>query len=187
MKVNLLPGYDVRKAAQVAAFFAIKAGGKINKLRLVKLIYLADRQFMIRYDEPMLYDVVFSMDYGPVDSITLNFLNGDLPRYEGTTIYLTPPSEYSVSLVNPDLTTDDLDRLSEAEIEVLKSVWKRWHFLNEWQLVDHVHTLPEWVDPHGSSLPVPYKELFRLLNKEHSDKLAEEVERRRALSKAMMA
>ena len=54
MKVNLLPGYDVRKAAQVAAFFAIKAGGKINKLRLVKLIYLADRQFMIRYDEPML-------------------------------------------------------------------------------------------------------------------------------------
>ena len=43
---SILAGYDVKKAAQVAAFFAIEAGGKINILKLTKLMYLADRDHL---------------------------------------------------------------------------------------------------------------------------------------------
>jgi uncharacterized phage-associated protein len=75
-KPELLAGFEPKKADQVAAFFAIRANGKISKLRLVKLIYLADREFAARYDEPMLFDRLVSMPFGPANSITSK--NGDL-------------------------------------------------------------------------------------------------------------
>ena len=52
----LIPGYNVRKAAQVVAFFAIRQGGRINVLKLSKLVYLSDRAFVEKYDVPILYD-----------------------------------------------------------------------------------------------------------------------------------
>ncbi len=68
--------YNARKAAQVAAFFALSEGGKINVLKLVKLIYLADRSAMEAFEAPILNDKFVSMDHGPVNSITLNLING---------------------------------------------------------------------------------------------------------------
>src|SRR6478672_1543419 len=40
--VMAIPGYNVRKAAQVTAFFAKKEGGAIEVLKVAKLLYLAD-------------------------------------------------------------------------------------------------------------------------------------------------
>ena len=48
-----LHGYSARKAAQVAAFFAIKEGGAINVLKLAKLLYLSDREHLSQYDFPI--------------------------------------------------------------------------------------------------------------------------------------
>ena len=60
--------FNARKAAQVGAYFAKASGGKINVLKLVKLIYLADRHSMELYDAPILNDVFVSMNKGPVNS-----------------------------------------------------------------------------------------------------------------------
>jgi uncharacterized phage-associated protein len=64
--------YNARKAAQVAAFFAKAQGGKINVLKLVKLIYLADRLALETFEHPILEDKFVSMDHGPVNSITFS-------------------------------------------------------------------------------------------------------------------
>ena len=61
-----LDGYKARKAAQVAAFFAIKSGGTVNVLKLMKLMYLSEREFISRYDVPMLFDRLVSMKNGPM-------------------------------------------------------------------------------------------------------------------------
>lgn len=74
--MTVLSGYDVTKAAQVIAFFALKQGGSINVLKVTKLAYLAERECMARYDEPMFYDELASLPEGPVPSITLNLMNG---------------------------------------------------------------------------------------------------------------
>ncbi|MGA9893403.1 MAG: type II toxin-antitoxin system antitoxin SocA domain-containing protein, partial [Xanthobacteraceae bacterium] len=71
-----IPGYNVRKAAQITAFFAKKEGGSIAVLKVAKLLYLADREFMAAYDLPMLFDELVSMPHGPVTSNTLNYING---------------------------------------------------------------------------------------------------------------
>src|SRR5258706_12187035 len=82
--VRPAPTFNTRKAAQVVAYFAVKQGGNIDVLKVAKLLYLADRHFMDKYDVPILHDRMVSMDHGPVTSTTLNLINGmfgDLPEW----------------------------------------------------------------------------------------------------------
>src|SRR5713101_1329927 len=75
-RLAMKPWFNVRKAAQVVAFFAQKQGGSINVLKLVKLIYLANRLAMERFVFPLLNDNLVSMDHGPVNSLTFDYING---------------------------------------------------------------------------------------------------------------
>ena len=110
----LLPAYDLCKAAQAAAFFAIKSGGVINVLKLSKLMYLAERESMRRYDEPMFFDGLASMPDGPVASITLNFINGENMSPEWSSV-VGARIGYDIPLARKNITIDDLDHLSRAD------------------------------------------------------------------------
>ncbi len=33
--------------------------------------------------------------------------------------------------------------------------------MSRWQIVDFVHTLPEWEDPHGSSVPIALRDVLK--------------------------
>jgi len=48
----------------------------MNYLKLMKLLYLADRESMRRNGRPISGDRYVSMDHGPVLSQTLNLING---------------------------------------------------------------------------------------------------------------
>lgn len=45
--------YCEKRAAQTAAFFICRAGGAIEVLKLMKLMYLAERESLARYGEPI--------------------------------------------------------------------------------------------------------------------------------------
>jgi len=181
-----LPAYNVRKAAQVVAFFAKKQGGSINVLKLAKLVYLADREFMSRYDCPILYDQLVSMEHGPVNSRTLNYINGCLTDERNWDSLLVDREGHTVGLRNPQLSTDDLDELSEAEVEVLEDVWSQFSSMDRYALRDYTHEhCPEWEDPDGSSSPIPYERVFKFLGKRHSAELQEMIETQRALDRSL--
>src|SRR2546430_9961324 len=74
----LLPliGFRTRKAAQICAYIALKSGGIIEKLKLIKLVYLSERSFLGSYRTPMLFDELYSLPHGPICSSTLNGING---------------------------------------------------------------------------------------------------------------
>ncbi len=174
--------FNSRKAAQVAAFFAMCSGGAINILKLVKLIYLANRSFMEKYDCVIFNDRLVSMDHGPVSSITLNYLNGYVYDREDWKDFVSDRENYLVGLARDSLTKEDLDELSKAEFAVLKEVWGRFGHMDQWQICDWTHdNCPEWENPHGSSERIPYERVFKYLGKKHSDELAEKVESERSL------
>lgn len=70
--------FNERKVAQMAAYLLKKRGGCMSHLKLMKLLYLADREAMDRYGAPMSGDRVVSMPQGPVLSMTLNLVDGDI-------------------------------------------------------------------------------------------------------------
>jgi uncharacterized phage-associated protein len=173
----LLPGYDPRKAAQVTAYFALRAGGQINVLKLSKLLYLAEREFMARHDVPMFYDNLASMPDGPVASVTLNLINGNLEHAEWSK-YIGPREGYTIRVATSNLGTGDLDDLSRADVEILESLWDRFGSMDKYTLRDYTHVkdnIPEWEDPEGSSRHIPHEKVFACLKKTNSKELAAEV------------
>jgi uncharacterized phage-associated protein len=146
----------------------------MSYMKLIKLLYLADREALARWGRPITTDIYFSMDKGPVLSHVLDRIN-EGPSPEDPSYWaqhITPSGNYEVTL-----TTDpDGDLLSEAEDELLDSVFKAHGHLSRWKIVDLVHTLPEWQNPSGGAIPIRYSDILKAFNKKPEEIAAIESE-----------
>lgn len=166
------PWFNTRKAAQVVAFFAQKQGGAINVLKVTKLVYIADRMNMEKYDFPITGDNFVSMDHGPVNSISYDCVNGMQGQRPDWEQFVTDRSGYTIGISNPEFTEDHLDEFSDAEFETLEAVWAKFGSMTQYQVRDWTHeNCPEWEDPNGSSSPIPFSRVYKFLGKQHPDVL----------------
>ena len=177
------PWYNVRKAAQVTAFFAHKEGGEINVLKAAKLLYLADRNHMKKYDFPILNDEFVSMAHGPVTSSTLDCINGLGPDDCGDwNEYITDRHGHLIALASPSIDISALDELSKAELQTLQETWDEFGKMQKYEIRDWTHNhCREWEDPKGSSNPIPYERVFKFLGKENASALEEAIMQSRDL------
>lgn len=180
-----LIGFRSKKAAQVSAFFASQAGGTIEKLKLIKLIYLAERLFIEKYGQPMLFDEFYSLKHGPICSSTLDGINGNLKEDEWS-LYL----DRSGNKISNAVTTDrnDLDEISDAEMDVLGSIWESFGFMTPSQIRNYTHrNCPEYREVNDGRLPISYKEVFEALNFDQADILADEINEIRRIDALLSA
>lgn len=174
-----------RKVAQIAAVFADKSGGAISLLKLIKLMYLADRQSIARHGLPISFDRYVSMNHGPVLSRTYDLINGDIEGRGGAewSEWIGDRESHLVAVIK-EFSRDDLDELSDADLEIIEDVWKNFGSMSQWELRDYTHHhCTEWEDPHDSSYPIPYNKVFEALgsDSESAISLSEDVERERYL------
>lgn len=167
----------------MVAFFARNEGGSINVLKLTKLVYLADRKNMEKYDFPITWDNLVSMDHGPVNSITYDCING-MQSDENWEEFLTGRQGYNVGLAK-QVTDDDLDELSVAELQTLAECWAEFGHMTKYQIRDWAHdNCPEWENPQGSSNPIPFGRLLKFIGKDRADELEADLIHERALKAA---
>lgn len=177
--------FNERKAAQVAAWFLRKQGGRMPHLKLIKLMYLADRQSLDEYGFSITGDLAVSMPHGPVLTMTLDLINGDVESgRDGWEAWISDRADYEVALRERE--RDELDELSEADVGVLDQVWRRFGAMTKWQIRDYTHDhCPEWQDPQGSSNPIPYERIFEALgrSKQEAAQLAERINEQREIER----
>jgi uncharacterized phage-associated protein len=155
--------FNEAKATQAAARILQNRGGKMSYMKLIKLLYLADREALARWGRPITTDTYVSMDKGPVLSHVLDRIN-EGPGPEDSSYWaqhITPSGNYEVTLT----AVPNGDLLSEAEDELLDAVFHRHGQLNRWKIVDLVHALPEWRDPDGGAIPIEYADILKAYNK----------------------
>ena len=128
-------------------------------IRLLKLLYLADRESWLKYNRPITGDEYVSMPHGPVLSNTLDLMKRE--NHEGPWESAITKSGYDVALRGEV----DCGPLSEAEIEILKDAYDLFEWMDQWKLRDYTHTLPEWEDPDGSSKPLYVETILTVLGK----------------------
>lgn len=160
--------FNERKAAQAAAYFLFRSGGQLEILKLMKLLYLAERRSFEKFGQPMIGDRLVSMPHGPVLSRTYNHMNGELPSVEGGwETWIADRAEHNLSLRNPEALKspeNDLAELSDADLEILEETWRRFGRMSGLQLREYTHrNCPEWKDPEGSMIPMQPEELFTAL------------------------
>lgn len=168
--------FNPRKSAQVIAYFALRAGGRIDVLKAVKLVYLADRASIQRFGAPILDEQRFSMPHGPVNSSTYAYLNGehDLSAC-GWSDYLEDKENHMVGVVD-GVSDDALDELSDADLGCLEEVWAKFQHMTKWQIRDWTHdraNVPEWEDPKGSSKVIPLERIMTMVGVENADAQAQ--------------
>lgn len=156
--------FSEKKVAQMSAYFLAKLGGRVAYIKLIKLLYLAERQAMAKWGDSISGDLFVSMPHGPVLSRTYDLIKGlggsawnDLIKDE---------TNYEVSL-RGSISEDDLDQLSRADIRILDSTFEEYGKLDPFELVDYTHNnCKEWQDPNGSSFPIKPEDIFRALGKD---------------------
>lgn len=160
--------FNEKKAAQSAAYFLLSAQEAMPIIKLMKLLYLAERRSYEKYGQPIVGDRLVSMPHGPVLSQTLNHLNGLMPSINGGwDSWISDRAEHLVVLAPQvmEKSKSDLLELSDADAEILAETWDQFGHMSEWQLRDYTHAhCPEWKDPDGSMIPMKFEELFHALN-----------------------
>lgn len=177
--------FSERKVAQMAAYLLSKAGGRMPHLKLMKLLYLADRESFDRYDQPITGDHMVSMPHGPVLSETLDLINGASSDHAGGwNDWVSDRANYEVSLANasPSVDRSTLGALSDADLEIVDAIWERFGGMSKWELRDWTHEhCSEWSDPHGSATPIPYADVLVALGRDlgEAKAIAEDIEDRK--------
>ncbi len=141
MSISIL-GFDFKKATQALNFFATKEGGKINKMKVLKLIWLSERLHLRIYGRPIVNDVYFAMKLGPVPSVTKNIVEGVLEEeweiiYRNTHLSLEGLVVFSKAFVQENV-------FSKTDIDVMNKVYSDFHKYDQFELSDISHKYPEW-------------------------------------------
>ncbi|OJU02759.1 MAG: hypothetical protein BGN83_16045 [Rhizobium sp. 63-7] len=184
--------YEPRKAAQLIASLILKTGGQsLNVLKAVKLVYLVDRESIKRFGFPILDEYRVSMPRGPVNSLTYSHINGEFDLDAcGWSEFLEDRAGHLIALSNSNVTPDDLDELSDADLECVNAVWEEFGGMNQWQLVEWTHdpkNVPEWEDPNGGSVVIPLQRILHSVGVDDADQFAEASKTMKAIDLAFEA
>lgn len=170
--------FNEEKVAQIASFFLYKAKGPLSRVKLMKLMYLADKEAMKQLDAPISFDHFVSMPKGPVLSQTLDLINGSSQGIWNE--YISDLTNYQIGLNKTIRQDNDLDLLAESEVSILNQIWEKFNDKDQWELVNYTHdpnNCPEWEDPKGSSYPIRLEKIYIHLGRsqEEAEELADNV------------
>jgi len=134
-------GFNIDKTVQATAYLLKREPGRSeNYMRLLKLLYIADRTSLKERGAPICGDTPYAMERGPVPGTTLDLIKGRDPSSEKWDRFIQRTG-FDVSLkADPGNLC-----LSRAEMGILDRVARRFRNLDEWMLVRWCHRhLPEY-------------------------------------------
>lgn len=176
--------FNEAKAIQAAAFLLEKTGCVMNYMTLLKLLYLADRKSLLTTGSPITGAQPYSMKFGPVlseidDRVAQRKQDRSFPNWHR---FIPRPAEkqFTVSLV--DGPGEGL--LSVNDKNILNEIFDQFGHLNQMQLSELTHQLPEWNDPGNTSVPIFIESILahERVSKEDFDAIAEAADLERALA-----
>ena len=160
-----------RQAAQLSAAFILKGGRAVGLVRLLKLVYLAEREAMGRSGFPIVMDEIYAMQAGMVLSRTFDLMKAkaNTPTTGEWAEYIAPPSSRGIN-VRKGVGWSSLDAMSPDDLDIVAEVWARHGSKTKDELVHEVHhKLEEWVEFWGNparrsgAVRVPYDKLFAII------------------------
>jgi len=138
---------------------------RLNYTKLIKLLYLADREALIKWDVTITKDNYFSFDNGIVLSDLYDLIKGGGIHEDQclwNTYFITEGYDLK-SIIKDNLPEDEL---SEREKALLKEISRKYEPY-DWRYLAYTvhHSLPEWKDPHGTSIPLSVNVILKKIGR----------------------
>jgi hypothetical protein len=153
--------YDAEKAAQAVALLMRQPGKDCCAyMKILKLLYVAERESFLETGAPFTGDKMVSMVHGPALSETCGLLQD--PAGDPFWVrFFKSSGDHELSLMSDP----GADLLCPYECDKLREVAARYADKDRWETRDDTHDLPEWEDPHGSSKIILLKTILNSENK----------------------
>lgn len=140
--------FENETARAAAIYFTSREGGCINKMKLVKLMYIVERTALQEAETALFGGKYFSLPYGPIISEVVDALDDE--KWSG----LQKSREHDVALM-PGVEVP-YEFMSEWSAELLERVYRDFGKLDQWQISDFTHThFKEWKQPQGANKRIP--------------------------------
>ncbi|MCX6350119.1 MAG: Panacea domain-containing protein [Candidatus Aureabacteria bacterium] len=160
--------FPIKKATQVVCRFLQQNGSRMNHIKLMKELYLAERHAIVEWGHPLLGDNYFSFDAGPILSSVLDLINSKGRSAENPywNAYVSKREVNQIKSLGhcPD------DELSEREIKLIDSISAKFRQQDEWDVVRYCHRhLKEWKDPQGTPETITIADILRSAGKNNKE------------------
>jgi uncharacterized phage-associated protein len=143
------------KTTQAAAKLIALRGGGLDILELLKLLYLIDREALLRWRRPVTGDRFVAMKHGPVLSMVYDLTKSPTA---GTGYWQQCIQKNDQRLTLKKSVPDD--EVSDREAELIVEVANKFEGIGKWTLRDFTHTLGEWKDPGDTSRPIYVEQIL---------------------------
>lgn len=161
-------GFSTEKTIQATSHLLKREPGhRSNYMRILKLLYLAERRSLELRATPLCGDTPFAMENGPVLSTTLNLIKGVDPASTTWGKFI------KLRKFDIEMTVDPGNlKLSRSELRILDEVSEKFADLDEWELVKWCHdNLPEFKenDPAGTGKkrnPIPLASVLKCVGRD---------------------
>jgi uncharacterized phage-associated protein len=132
--------FESLKTTQAAAHLLTLEGKVVDRMRLLKLLYIADRELLATKGRTLTGDRAVAMNYGPVLSHTYNLIKGDEQSPEDWNRYIRSVEKKLVLMGDPGR-----GELSTREVDKLEEVSDRFKDISTRGLSAFTHEFPEWI------------------------------------------
>lgn len=159
---------ELGRTIQIVQHLLSKSAYRLNYTKLIKLLYLADREAFDRWDSSITRDEYASLPQGPVVSGIYNLIKGEyFDRFSQTqwNSFFMKDGYDLVAIHKDHLPVEELSPREVEVIDEIESLYRSWDF---GKLIDLLHDgsrYPEWRDPGESSLPLEQADILKALGR----------------------
>ncbi|MCH8270037.1 MAG: SocA family protein [Planctomycetes bacterium] len=145
---------------------------RMNLMKLLKLLYIADREALAETGRPITGDRTVALPRGPLPGTVYDVIKG-LHVESGRWEDYIQRVHYTLHLVEDP----GRKRLSPFEIRKLQEVAERHTDDDEWEMVRITHKLPEWKKnrPGRSSRDIPTVDILEAVGRTDVGKILEDL------------
>lgn len=161
--------FEADRAAQAAAhFFTQGSEDRMQYLKLLKLLYWADRKSIAEKGFPITGDSALATDYGPVLSRVYGFIRGEPVKGAHVWHQYFRTDGFDIRrIANPGT-----DALSSYEERILAAIWSEHKSLDGFDTSHLSDDFPEWKEVYqeGSPAPIPLDCLLMALGLDEAER-----------------
>lgn len=168
-RARVLFAFNEHKTVEAAAHLIDLAGGELDLIVLLKLLYHADRRALIERGLPITGDQMVSMKLGPVLSRVYDTTKGQFAGIRSWPEFISAPPPNDPNKPVRLRKRPPQGQLSRYERAVLDGIYAEHGKRDKWEFIESTHKLPEHRDPGSSRLAIDPTVILRDAGKTTED------------------
>jgi len=157
--------FNIEKLIQACNYLIKKNNSILNYTKLIKLLYLADRESLQQSIQTITGDTYVSMDNGPVLSRLYDLIKGKYRNEADQSLWNSRfiKDEYFLRVATDNIPQGEL---SIFEMKILDKIDEKYKNDDSRAMIKYVHEIcSEWENPNGSSIPIKPEKILECIGK----------------------